>query len=103
MEIEQELARRLSDGVRRCCHVHESEGIITFFVERLSPEIRSLLQAYRDNNQGALYLELIEQARYDGDAILARNDTGKTTRTTPQVVQNAGNMTRQKKPLAVLK
>lgn len=91
-KIEQKYALRLNDGVELCSHVHESEDVITLFVEGMSLEVRSLIQGYGDNNGGESYLELVKQAWYEGKAIRTRNATGETTPTTPQVRRPAGSI-----------
>lgn len=70
-EFEQDFGRRLKDVVGRCGHVHKSDEITTLFTEGLNSEIRSLIQAYHDDHRNTTYLDLIQQARYEGNAVLA--------------------------------
>lgn len=88
--------------MRRCGQVHESDEVITLFVEELNPEIRCLIQTCRDNNKEVSYLELIQQTRYEEVTIRARTAAEETTRTRPQVVRRAGSVVRRGTTVAVL-
>lgn len=70
--------------------MYESDKVINLFVEGISPEIRTLLQAYRDEKRWVLYLELIQQEKYEGDEDRVRNATDETARTTLKIVHPAG-------------
>lgn len=73
------LSCRLNDSVGRCGHVHGFDEVIPLFVEVLNPEIRSLIETYRENHRGTSFLKLIQQARYKRDTIRPQNTTVQTT------------------------
>lgn len=83
--------------------MQDSDKVIYFFDIGQNAEIRSVLQAFRDNNRAASYLQLIQHVQYEGDAIRARNDTGETISNSPPVVRPAGDKTRREMPADVLK
>lgn len=87
--MEQTYDKRLNESVRRCRSLHDRDEVMTLFTERLSPGTRTLIQAYSTDHHKATYLELIQQALYEGDAVRARN-AGTSARPVPRMVKLAG-------------
>lgn len=71
---------RLNDSVGRCVHVRGADEVVTLLIEGLNPVIRSLVQAYRDEQRNTTYLEINQQARYQEEAVRSQNNPMGTPR-----------------------
>lgn len=71
-EDEQKYSKRINDGVSRCRSVHSPEEVITMYTDGLDITVRTIVQRYRENHRRATYLELVQHAKYEGEAVRAR-------------------------------
>ena len=79
-ESEIDYSARLLDAEYRCGNVHDAEERMTLFIDRLNPGIRSLVARHRESerrfirrkHEGLTYLDLVQFAQNEGDALRAR-------------------------------
>jgi len=71
-EVETDYSKRLNDAGNRCCIVYSSDEIMTLFVDGLDPAIKALVARFRESHRRTTYLELVQYARAEGDALRAR-------------------------------
>lgn len=71
-ETEHDYNTRLREAAVRCGNVHNSKDLATIFVDGLDPSIKTLVVRHREAHRKTNYLELLQFARYEGDAFRAR-------------------------------
>ena len=72
-ETERQFATRMNKALSRCGNVHSPDEIITWYVDGLHPTIRTVVARYRESHRHATYLDLVDFAQHEGDAVRARN------------------------------
>lgn len=105
-EGERVYAARLSKAAARCGNVHSSEEKTTMYVDGLKESIKSLVARYRETERRATYLEVIQFACAEGDALRGRRQTsqrGGVLQAGRITVPNRGNpKSRERHPTALL-
>lgn len=77
-EDETKYSTRLRNAVKRCGNVHTEYEIATFFVQGLIPAISPRVAQERARNSNLEYVDLVQFARSEGDAVRAQVRSGKT-------------------------
>ena len=71
-ETEMQYSSRLNNAFVRCGNVYSLSEKIQFFVDGLDPAIKSLVSRHREADRRCTFLELVQFAQAEGDAIRAR-------------------------------
>ncbi|CAN8069510.1 unnamed protein product [Agarophyton chilense] len=71
-ETETEFSVRLNKAFHRSGNVHSAGERCTMFIDGLDPAIRTLVARYREDRRKTTYLELVQHAQAEGDALRAR-------------------------------
>ena len=81
-ESERTFATRVNEAVYRCGNVHEEDEKMTFYVDGLQQEIRTVVARHREHSfRDEMTFELLVQfAQDEGDAVRSRNASSLGTR-----------------------
>lgn len=79
-ESETVYSTRLNKAFHRCGNVFSAAERCTMFVDGLTRTIGGLVARYRENNRRVSYLELVQFAQAEGDAVRARAGIGSRPR-----------------------
>lgn len=77
-EDETKYSTRLRNAVKRCGNVHTEYEVATFFVQGLIAAISPRVAQERSRNSKLEYVDLVQYARSEGDAVRAQTRIGKT-------------------------
>lgn len=79
-ETEVEYSSRLNNAAIRCGNVHSMDDKMTLYVDGLDKTIKSLVARHRERHPRIRFLELIQFAQAEGDAVRARSGMSSRTR-----------------------
>ena len=83
-ESESQFATRLNTAVARCGNVHSPKEVITMYINGLRPEIASRVEQHRSAKKHATYLDLVDFATSEGDAVRAQAASSLQSSTKPR-------------------
>lgn len=69
LKMELELATKLNQAIYRCSNMHSREGVLILYIDALHPTICSVVAQYRESHRRATYLDVVEFAEHEGDAV----------------------------------
>ena len=72
-EAEKICYMRLTDASNRCGNVHSVDELATMFVDGLDSTTKTVVARYRESHRRVSFLELVEYAQAEGDAVRARS------------------------------
>lgn len=77
-EDETKFSTRLRNAVKRCGNVHSEYEVATLFVQGLNPTISPRVAQERSRRPRIEYVDLVQFARSEGDAVRAQGRLGKS-------------------------
>lgn len=52
--------------------MHSPEDVVTVYTDGLGPTVRTIVQRYRESHRRAIYLELVQNAKSEEEAVFAK-------------------------------
>lgn len=94
---------RLSNSITRSGNVHTSYEGTTYFIHGLKESIRTLISHSREAERPSTYLDVVNYAEVDGDAVLSlNNERVKSRNLLPRRVTVPDRRSRKLHPLTII-
>lgn len=85
-EKENEFGKQINDSIERCGKLYYAEEVRMLLIDGLEPTLRTIVAHERESHHRCTYLDIVQYARAEGEAVRACSHPAKMSANTSRVV-----------------